>query len=211
VGVTASRFVDFSSAARRGRQLELLTILWGTCEASGALAAALRGHSISLAGFWLDSVIEVVSASALMWRMSQEMDHHKRHQAEHISLRIAGICLLVLALYVAADSVWSLVKHQSSRPTWLGIAVAAAALVCMPLLARAKKHVANALDSNAMMSDARQTDFCSYQAFIVLLGIGLQRTLGWGWADGVAGLLLVPIIIRAGVLSLQGKNCCVHH
>jgi divalent metal cation (Fe/Co/Zn/Cd) transporter len=73
-----------------------------------------------------------------------------------------------------------------------------------------QENVATALDSNAMMSDARQTDFCSYQAFIVLMGIGLQRTLGWGWADGVAGLLLVPIILRAGVLSLQGKNCCAH-
>ena len=175
------------------------------------MTAAVRGHSISLAGFGLDSVIEVVSASALMWRMSQEMDHHKRHQAEHTSLRIAGICLLSLAFYIAADSVWSLADHKSSRPTWLGVAIAAAALVCMPLLARAKRKVADALHSNAMMSDARQSDFCSYQAFIVLVGIGLQQTLGWGWVDGVAGLLIVPIIFRAGVLSLQGKNCCAHH
>ncbi|WP_390891585.1 cation transporter [Edaphobacter flagellatus] len=202
--------VDRVLVARRGRQLELLTILWGTCEAGVAIVAAIRGHSISLTGFGIDSVIEVVSASVLMWRMSQELDSRKRHHAEYVSQCVAGTCLVLLGVYILMESLWSLAHHSSSQPTKLGIAVTSAALVGMPMLARAKKRVGRTLNSNAMMSDARQTDFCSYQAAIVLLGLSVQAVFGWAWADSIAGLFLVPIILHAAILSFQGKNCCNH-
>jgi divalent metal cation (Fe/Co/Zn/Cd) transporter len=200
--------MDRQLAARRGRQLEILTIVWGACEALIAIAAAYKGHSASLAGFGLDSVIEVVSASALIWRMSQEMDHHRRHRAEHMSLRIAGVCLFALAAYVFGASVWGLTHQLPVETNWLGIGITAAALIFMPLLSRAKRAVGRTLNSSAMMTDARQTDFCSYQAGIVLFGLAVHSALGYNWADSAAGLLLVPIIVHAGVLSLRGQHCC---
>jgi hypothetical protein len=93
-----------AASARRGKQLEAFTILWASIEAGVALYAATKDHSISLAGFGFDSVIEVVSAIALLWRMSHEMNHHRRHQAEAVSLRIAGVCLLALAVYISCDA-----------------------------------------------------------------------------------------------------------
>ncbi len=199
-----------ASVARRGRQLEMFTVVWGIAEAAIALTAAAKDGSISLAGFGFDSLIEVVSAVALLWRMSHEMNHQRRHQAEAISLRIAGICLISLAAYVLADASYDLWRGHHAQTGWLGIGITLAALLFMPLLARAKRQVGRALGSPAMMTDARQTDFCMYQAAIVLFGLMMHTFFHIDWADSAAALILVPFLVRAGVLSLQGKQCCAH-
>lgn len=203
-------FADRESAARRGRHLEMLTLVWGSIEAGIALTAAGRSGSISLAGFGIDSLIEVISAAALVWRMSHEMSGDRRHRSERISLRIAGWCLLTLAAYLLVDSIYGLLRGHRADTGWLGMSVTVAALFCMPILARAKRQVGRALSSQAMLTDAQQTDFCMYQAAIVLFGLAVHRLFGIGWADSAAALLLVPLLVRAGVLSLQGQSCCAH-
>jgi divalent metal cation (Fe/Co/Zn/Cd) transporter len=202
---------DRASIARRGNYLEILTIAWAIFESAVALISSERSGSISLAGFGLDSLIEVVSGVALMWRMSHEMDAHRRHQAEHISLRIAGWCLLGLAAYVAGEAIFNLVLHRIQETSWTGIAITTAAVIFMPLLSRAKRSVGKALDSAAMMTDARQTDFCMYQAAIVLFGLVVHALFGITWTDSVAALVMVPFLLRAGILSLKGEACCGHH
>jgi divalent metal cation (Fe/Co/Zn/Cd) transporter len=203
--------MDRAAIARRGHYLELFTIGWAVLEATIALVTAMKSHSVALAGFGFDSLIEVVSGAALMWRMSHEMDHDRRHRAEHVSLRIAGVCLLALAAYVFIEAAFNLVNHQNSETTLAGIAVTTAAVIFMPLLSRAKRKVGRALNSTAMMTDAKQTDFCMYQAMIVLFGLVIHATLGIGWADSAAALLLVPLLMWAGTLSLRGQACCAHH
>ncbi|HTF72481.1 MAG TPA: cation transporter [Edaphobacter sp.] len=210
MGTAALRYAGRAAMARRGRQLEIFTILWGVLEASIALTAAVRGGSISLAGFGFDSLIEVVSALALFWRMSHEMNEHRRHHAEHTSLRVAGGCLLALALYILLEAPYALWRGHHAETGWLGIAVTTAALLFMPVLAKAKRRVGRALGSTAMMMDARQTDFCMYQAAIVLFGLLVHLVFRITWADSVAALLLVPFLLRAGVLSLRGQSVCVH-
>ena len=196
--------------ARRGRWLEIATIVWATLEATLALVSAARQHSVSLAGFGGDSLIEVISAITLFWRMSHEMNHERRHRAEHISLKVAGICLLVLAASVLVEALRSLTHHRTSSADAIGIAVTLAALLCMPALARAKRKVARALHSNALLTDATQADFCTIQAGIVLVGLALNRLLGLTWTDSAAALILVPFLTRAGILALRGQHCCTH-
>jgi divalent metal cation (Fe/Co/Zn/Cd) transporter len=81
----------------------------------------------------------------------------------------------------------------------------------MPLLSRAKREVGRALNSGAMMTDATQTDFCMYQAGIVLFGLVVHATFGIAWADSVAALVMVPFLLRAGLLSMRGEAYCGHH
>ncbi len=199
-----------ASLARYGKLLGILTVCWGVAEASLALWSAAQTGSISLASFGSDSVIEVLSALAVWWRMSHEMNHEKRHHAERTSLKVTGFCLLGLATYVLIDASLHLYRRDHATVGKLGIAVTAAALVSMPLLAREKRRVGQALLSGAMMTDAKQTDFCTYQAAIVLLGLLCHSLFGIDWADGVAALILVPILVRAGVLALRGEHCCAH-
>lgn len=197
--------------ARYGKLLEILTIVWAGTEATVALWSARQTGSASLAGFGWDSVIEVLSAVALWWRMSHEMNHERRHQAERLSLRFAGICLLALSAYVFADACWHLYQHEHATVGKLGIGITAAAVILMPLLSREKRRVGTSLHSHAMLTDAKQTDFCMYQAVIVLLGLVSQTIFGIAWADSIAALVLVPILIRVGVLTLRGQHNCALH
>lgn len=204
-------YTDREAIARHGHYLEVITIVWAVCEATIALVTAQRSGSLSLAGFGFDSLIEVVSGAALMWRMSHEMNPARRHRAEHISLRIAGMCLIALAVFVFCEAIHNLINHRTAEITWVGIGVTAAAVTFMPLLARAKRKVGQALNSGAMMTDAKQTDFCMYQAAIVLTGLAIRTLFGVNWIDSATALVLVPFLLRAGFLSLKGESCCVHH
>lgn len=200
-----------ASLARYGKALEVFTVVWAATEAAVALWSSARTGSVSLAGFGWDSLIEVVSALAVWWRMSHEMNHRRRHQAETVSLRISGSCLLALAAYVLVEAILRLYRHEYAGVGVASIVITAAAVVVMPLLSREKRRVGNALASNAMMTDARQTDFCMYGAAIVLLGLAAHALFGINWADSVAALVLVPILVNAGVMTFRGEHCCAQH
>jgi divalent metal cation (Fe/Co/Zn/Cd) transporter len=196
--------------ARRGRRLETFTIVWAAMEAGVALAGAHREHSISLAGFGWDSCIEMLSGAALYWRMTHEMDHAEKHRAEELSLKIAGFCLYALAAYVLVESVLELRQGGDHSPGWMGMAITTAALLTMPVLTVYKRRVAVGLNSRAMMTDAAQTNFCAIQAAIVLAGLAIRSIFHVGWADAVAGLVLVPFLIRAARAAFKGEACCTH-
>lgn len=199
-----------AALARRGRQLEIVTVIWAAMEATVALIGAHREGSVSLAGFGWDSCIEMLSGAALYWRMFHEMNHERKHQAEKVSLKIAGGCLFALAAYVLVGSVLALRFGGSESTGWTGIAITTAALFSMPLLTRAKRKVARGLNSRAMMADASQTNFCAIQAGIVLVGLLVRSVFHVGWADAVAGLVLVPFLLRAGRDAMRGVACCTH-
>ncbi len=200
-----------ASLARYGKALEVFTIAWAATEAGVALWSSARTGSVSLAGFGWDSLIEVSSAIAVWWRMSHEMNHERRHQAEAMSLKISGSCLVVLAAYIFCEACLRLYRHEYAGVGTTGIVLTAAAAVAMPLLSREKRRVGRGLSSHAMMTDAKQTDFCMYQAIIVLAGLLCHSLFGITWADSVAALVLVPILLRAGVLTLRGEHSCAHH
>lgn len=194
--------VDKSIA--QGRLLEYFTIGWNSLEAIISIAAGSSSGSISLLGFGLDSLIEVCSGGAVLWRLRRGTGDHC---ADRQSLRVVGGLLLALAVYIAADSARALWFHEVPRPSIAGIAIAVAAMIVMPLLARAKRRVAGRIDSRALQADARQADFCGYLSAFLLAGLMLNAWLGWWWADPVAGLAMVPIIAREGRDALRGKSC----
>lgn len=193
-----------------GKALELFTVCWACAEAAIALRSALHTGSVSLAGFGWDSLIEVLSALAVWWRMSHEMNPQQKHRAEHLSLRITGSCLLGLGIFVAVGSLRQLLLHEATAVDFPGIVITSLAVVVMPVLAWQKRRVGRALHSHAMATDARQTDFCTYQAGIILLGVVCFRFFHIWWADSVAALVLVPIILRASWLAFRGEHCCSH-
>jgi len=186
--------------------LEYLTLAWNGLEAAVALISGIVAGSVALVGFGLDSVIEMASAAILLWRLGSELADN-RERVERTAHRLAGACLLGLAAYIAIESLralWSRAVPERSIP---GIAIASAAIVVMPLLGRAKRHVAQGLGSGALHTDSRQADFCAYLSAIVLLGLLLNWLAGWWWADAAAALVIVPIIAREGIEGLRGNGC----
>jgi divalent metal cation (Fe/Co/Zn/Cd) transporter len=196
-----------AASVRRGRWLEYVTIGWNSLEAVASIAAGLFAGSIALVGFGLDSLIEVSSGAALLWRLHMDAPERREH-AERIALKLVGVSFLLLAAYVAFDSVKSLVKQEVPESSYVGIGIAALSLVVMPLLARAKRRVAAAISSRALHADSRQTDICTYLSAILLAGLILNALFGWWWADPVAALMMIPIIAKEGVEALRGETCC---
>ena len=186
----------------RGRRLEYITIIWNSLEGIIAIGAGLVAGSIALVGFGFDSVIEVSSGAIILWRLVS--GEHR----EQVALKLVGISFLALAAYVAFDAVKSLWFVEAPDVSYIGISIAALSLVVMPILARAKRKVAAQINSRAMHADSRQTDICTYLSAILLGGLGLNALFGWWWADPIAGLIMVPIVVKEGVDALRGKTCC---
>ncbi len=192
---------------RRGRRLEYVTIVWNALEGVVAVVAGAIAGSISLVGFGIDSFIEVTSGSVLLWRMSVDEEVQHRELNERRALRIVGVCFLLLAAYIAYESVLDLWSRRAPEHSIPGIVLACVSLVVMPLLSRAKRKVGRALGSAAMHADAKQTEFCTYLSAILLAGLLLNAFFGLWWADPVAALIMVPIIAKEGIEGLQGKAC----
>ena len=193
---------------RRGRYLEYFTIAYNSLEGLIAIGAGILAGSIALVGFGFDSLIEVTSGAVLLWRLYADVNEARRERVEAISLRIVGACFVVLAVYVSYDSIKSLIRREAPEESLIGILLAAVSLIVMPLLVRAKRKVARAINSGALMADSKQTEICTYLSAILLGGLLLNALLGWWWADPVAALIMVPIIVKEGIEALRGETCC---
>lgn len=196
-----------SALARRGKRLEYFTIVWNSAESVVAIIIGAMAGSISLMAFGIDSAIEVISGSVLLWRMAADADKRGRESRERLALRVVGVCFIALGIYVAVDAVLGLLRHEAPRHSIPGIVLAVVSLIVMPVLARAKRKVGFKLGSAAMMADSAQTQFCVYLSAIMLAGLILNATFGLWWADPMAALCMVPLIAREGVEALQGKAC----
>lgn len=192
---------DTSDATRRGRVLSYLTIVWNSLEGIIAIGSGIVAGSIALVGFGVDSVIEVSSGVIILWRLAAD------EERERLALKLVGVSFLALAAYVAFDAISSLIYRELPDASYVGIAIAALSLVVMPWLAHEKRKVAAKLNSRAMKADSRQTDICTYLSAILLGGLALNALFGLWWADPVAALVMVPIIVKEGSEALRGEAC----
>jgi len=205
----ASDSLDHADATRAGRRIEYLSIAWTSLEALAGIIAGIVAGSIALIGFGVDSVIEIASSAILLWRLA---DHELGAQRERTALRLIGISFLLLAAYIAYESIESFVRRRPPGVSYFGLAFSAICLVAMPLLARAKRRIASRLHSAALQAEAMQSSICGYLAAILLGGLALNALFGWWWADPVAAILMVPIIAKEGVEALRGETCaCPEH
>lgn len=200
--------IERSRLVKRGRRLEYFTIAYNSLEGLIAVVAGLIAGSIALVGFGFDSIIEVTSGAALLWRLHSDADESGRERLEAITLRIVGVCFLLLAVYVAYNSIMSLVRREAPQESIPGIALAVASIIIMPLLVRAKRQVARRINSGALMADSKQTELCTYLSATLLAGLLLNALVGWWWADPVAALVMVPIIVKEGIEAFRGETCC---
>lgn len=187
--------------------MSYISIVIALLEAGLTVPVGLAAGSVALLGFGLDSLIEVGSSSAVLWGMAGRSDE-LRIQREKTSLKIVGALLLALAAYIAYDSLMSLLRHHHPQRSLFGVVVLALSLGAMLWLRRSKRAVAAELSSDALAADSKQTEFCAYLSAIALAGLGLNAVLGLWWADQVAAMIMIPIIVREGIEAVQGKACC---
>lgn len=190
---------------RRARLLAWATVVYNTGEGVVAVLAGLAAGSIALVGFGLDSAVEVLSALAVTWQFNGRADARDR---ERVTLRLIAVSFFLLAAYVAADAARSLLSGSRAEPSTVGIALAVASLVVMPVLVRAKRRVARELGSASVAADAVQTQLCTYLSAVLLAGLLVNATLGWSWADPLVALVIAGVALREGVQAWRGDACC---
>lgn len=199
---------DRAQLVRRGLRLNYLTIGYNVVEALVSLVSGLLAGSVALVGFGVDSVIEVSASIAAQWRLRVDADRARRERVEALTRRAIGWSFLALALYVTIDSGKSLWLAERPDRSIAGIVILTMSVIVMPVLSRAKRRVARALESRALDADATQTSLCAWLSAIALAGVALNAALGWWWADPVAALAMVPIIAREGVEGISGEPSC---
>jgi divalent metal cation (Fe/Co/Zn/Cd) transporter len=193
---------------KRGLRLNYITIAYNTLEALVSLAAGLVAGSVALIGFGVDSAIEVTASIAAQWRLRSDLDPERRERVERATYRVIGGSFLVLAAYITVESVTTLWQREAPEPTIVGLIILVMSVLVMPILAGAKRRVAHLLASRALEADAMQTSICAYLSVIALLGVALNTFLGWWWADPLAALAMVPIILREGLEGIRGEPAC---
>lgn len=199
---------------RLGIWIEIVALLWMVIEAGIALVSGFVTYSVSLQGFGIDSIIELIAGTILLWRLSVEQrggSVERVEEAERRAAWVTAISLFALAVYIVGDSVRSFLTKSHAQPSWWGIGVAVAAAIGMPLLWQGKLNVATRIGSAALKADAVCSVTCAYMAFTLLIGLALNRLLGWWWADPLAALALVFFLIREGREALHeartGETC----
>ncbi len=189
----------------RARTLSLLSIGWMTLEAGVAITAAVLAGSVALIAFGLDSLIELASAGTILWLYTAGRD--RSEAAERRAQQLVAACFVALALVVSFDAIATLAAGSRPGASWLGVAVAGAAIVVMPLLARAKQRVAAQLGSSATAGDAAQSWLCALSAVAALAGVAANAALGWWWLDPIAGLAIAGIAAREADHTWRGEVC----
>jgi divalent metal cation (Fe/Co/Zn/Cd) transporter len=190
-------------------RLVAATLIYNVIEAAVALWSGLAADSIALLGFGFDSVIECIAAAALLWRLRLEARGAGRSRIDRAEVRvhrIVGVTFVLLAMYVLVEAGRTLWIASPPDASWIGIGLAAASCVLMPLLAWGKFRVATALDSAALRAEAKETLACAWLSYALLFGLGANALLGWWWADPVTALLMVPWLLHEAREAFEGEE-----
>lgn len=190
-----------------GRRAQLLagaSVAYNLVEAGIAITAGVVAGSVALIGFGLDSVVEVSSGLIILWQFRHALPESR----ERTALRLIAVSFFALAAYVGIESVRSLATGAEPDSSPVGIGLAIASLVVMPVLSLAQRRTGRQLGSGAVVADGTQTLLCTYLSAILLVGLVLNATLSWSWADPVAGLVIAAVALKEGRAAWRGESCC---
>ncbi|MEV4712303.1 cation transporter [Micromonospora sp. NPDC049374] len=189
--------------SRRSLWLAYATAGYNLLEGLVAIAAGAAASSTALIGFGLDSFVEVSSAAVLIWQFRSRVPEDR----ERLALRLIGLSFFALAAWVSFDAGRSLLGGGEADASPVGIGLAVASLIVMPLLVAAKRRTGRELGSATVMADSTQTLLCTYLSAVLLVGLLLNALWGWSWADPIAGLVIAGVAVREGVQAWRGEHC----
>ena len=186
---------------KRGLRLEYITLAWNVIGSAIVISSAIAAGSVALAGFGIDSLIEIFASVVVVWQLNGSAQHRERR-----ALRLIGSAFFALVVYVLFQSARTVLLQAHPETSPFGIIWLAATLVAMLLLARGKHQMGTALSNPVLLTEARVTLIDAYLAAAVLTGLILNALFGWWWADPMAGLVIVYYGIREGRHAWQEAN-----
>jgi divalent metal cation (Fe/Co/Zn/Cd) transporter len=208
MNVTTLPVLTAADRARLGRRAQLLagaSVGYNLIEAAVAIGAGIVASSVALVGFGLDSIVESFSGAVILWQFR----HRLPETRERGALRLIGVSFFALAAYVTIESARSLFGSSETKPSTVGVLLAALSLAVMPLLSWAQRRTGRALGSGSVVADSKQTLLCTYLSAVLLAGLVLNATLGWSWVDPLVALVIAAVASREGLGAWRGDACCV--
>jgi divalent metal cation (Fe/Co/Zn/Cd) transporter len=189
--------------------LEILTMCWMFVEGGLSIIAGISAHSTALIAFGADSVLELLSAGTVLWRLQLELRGAKVERvrkAENNAAWVTGIGLIALSCYVVVEAGLSALYKQGSENSPLGIVVSVVAVILMPFLGIRKRTLAKVLNSGALRADAACSITCGYMAGAMLLGLAVNALTGWWWIDGALSVALLYWLIPEAKEAIAGAT-----
>ncbi len=185
-----------------------ITLAYNIAEAVLSIVAGIIAGSVALVGFGFDSTIEVSAGVIVLVHLLRRKEENAAW--EQRAAQFIGVTFILLAIYVGYEAVASLVAADEPDVSYLGIGIAIASLALMPAVSVAKHRLAHRINSRALEAESRETLVCSYLSAALLLGLGANALLGWWWADPVAALVIVAVIVREGWEAFTRRELCGH-
>jgi divalent metal cation (Fe/Co/Zn/Cd) transporter len=191
--------------ARLAKLLSSLTLVWLGIEGTVGVVAGVLAGSIALVAFGLDSAIEGLASVIVIWRFTGS--RMSSPAAERRAQRWVAISFFLLAPYVAAEAIETLIEGAAAKTSWLGIGLTAGTLFICPWLGLAKQHIAEKLGSRATYGEGTQNVLCAILAGAVLAGLAANTLVGVWWLDPAIALLISMICVREGQKAWRGEQC----
>ncbi len=190
---------------RRAKLLSWASLAWMTVEGTVGVIAGLVAGSVALTGFGLDSVIEGAASVIVIWRFTGGREHSEA--AEQRAHKLVGVSFFLLAPYIAVDAILTLAGNSHPETSWVGVALAVASVIFMPLLGSAKASLGARLASSATAGEGAQNMLCAYMAGGVLVGLLANALLGWWWLDPAIALGIAALAVQEGREAWAGEVC----
>lgn len=172
---------------------------WNVVEAAVALWSGAAADSVALMAFGLDSLIELFAGFVLAWRLGRQWKETEEEKAEGLALKLVGFSFFVLAGYIASQSLATLLRWVAEpKPSPVGLALIVVSALLMTVLFVMKRGLARKLGSRSLRAEAMQSLICDLQDLTLVVGLGFNALWGWWWADPLAALALLPLIIKEG-------------
>ncbi|TPG17369.1 hypothetical protein EAH86_08485 [Pedococcus bigeumensis] len=189
---------------RRAQLLAAASVAYNVVEGVIAITAGNIAGSSALVGFGLDSFVEVSSGLVILWQFRHAMPESRERSAQ----RLIAVSFFALAAYLTIDAGHALLTGARPDGSPIGIGLAVASLAVMPFLSLWQRRTGRELGSGAVEGDGTQTLLCTYLSAVLLVGLVLNATLGWSWADPIAALVIAAVAAREGWQNWQGDDCC---
>ncbi len=193
---------------RKGLILEYFTLIYNLFEAVLSIFFGFLAGSPALVGFGLDSIVESLSGSVLIWRLHQHegLSEEREERIERRAIKLVSVTFFILAVWILYESLETLYTSEAPKASIPGIVIATASMIIMPVLSFLKVRTGKEIGSKALVADAKETMVCAVLSVALLLGLGLNALFGWWWADPVTGLFIALFLIKEGIEQWREAN-----
>ena len=201
---------DTKKLHKKAFYLSLFTVAYNFVEGIISIFAGYISGSIALVGFGADSFVESLSGGIMIWRFRAHgnLTVQEEEKIETKSAKLVAYSFFILGAYILFESLKKLIFREHPEPSLIGIIIAIASIIVMPILFYLKYHIGKSIGSRSLVADSKQTLACLYLSFALLIGLGLNYFFGFWWSDPTVGLIIVVFLIREGYETLKEDRLC---